>query len=68
MSLAPFLKANSIDREHYRLSCYRYIELNPVPAGMVVKPEEYRSSCYRCNAYGEKDDFIRPHEQYLELG
>ena len=60
-------KANSIDSEHYLLSCYRYIELNPVRAGMVEKPEEYRWSSYRCNAYGEKDDLITPHKQHLEL-
>lgn len=28
-------KASLIDCERYLLSCYRYIELNPVPAGMV---------------------------------
>jgi putative transposase len=61
-------KANSIDSEHYLLSCYRYIELNPVRAGMVEKPEEYRWSSYRCNAYGEKDDLMTPHKLYLELG
>ncbi|HAI68462.1 MAG TPA: transposase [Gammaproteobacteria bacterium] len=61
-------KANSIDSEHYLLSCYRYIELNPVRAGIVEKPEEYQRSSYRCNAYGEKNDLITPHELYLELG
>jgi putative transposase len=34
---------------------------------MVEKPEEYRWSSYRSNAYGEKNDLITPHEQYLEL-
>ena len=61
-------KANSVDSEHYLLSCYRYIELNPVRAGMVEKPEEYCWSSYRSNAYGEKDDLITPHKLYLELG
>jgi len=61
-------KANSIDSEHYLLSCYRYIELNPVRAGIVEKPEEYRWSTCRCNAYGKKNDLITPHELYLELG
>ena len=50
------------------MSCYRYIELNPVRAGIIEKPEEYRWSSYRCHAYGEKDDLITPHELYLELG
>ena len=28
--------------EDYVLACYRYIELNPVRAGMVMKPQHYR--------------------------
>lgn len=30
--------------EDYVLACYRYIELNPVRSGMVVKPEDSRWS------------------------
>jgi putative transposase len=33
----------------------------------VEKPEEYRWSSYRSNAYGEKNDLMTPHEQYLKL-
>jgi len=58
-------KANSVDSEHYLLSCYRYIELNQGQTGMVEKPEEYCWSSYRSNAYGEKDDLITPHKLYL---
>ena len=32
--------------EDYVLACYRYIELNPVRAGMVLKPQDYRWSSY----------------------
>lgn len=61
-------KASLIDSEHYLLRCYRYIELNPVRAGMVGMPEAYRWSSYRCNALGEDDWLVRPHATYLALG
>ena len=34
-------KATLVDSERYALSCYRYIELNPVRADMVGHPAEY---------------------------
>jgi len=34
-------KATLLDSEQYLLVCSRYIELNPVPAGMVNQPEDY---------------------------
>jgi putative transposase len=54
--------------EDYVLACYRYIELNPVRAGMVMRPQDYRWSSYHANARGKVSGFIVPHEQYLRLG
>ncbi len=54
--------------EAYVLACYRYIELNPVRAGMVAHPAEYRWSSYRTNAQGEADALLTPHGLYLALG
>ena len=54
--------------ENYVLSCYRYIELNPVRARIVDHPAEYRWSSYRANAQGETLAFIRPHCIYTCLG
>lgn len=34
-------KASLIQTQTYLLSCYRYIELNPVRAGMVERPGDY---------------------------
>ena len=34
-------KAAPLDSEQYLLTCYRYIELNPVRAGMVRRPGEH---------------------------
>jgi len=54
--------------EDYLLACQRYIELNPVRAGMVEHPAEYRWSSYRGNAQGEPDVLLKPHSLYLALG
>jgi putative transposase len=46
----------------------RYIELNPVRAGMVASPGDYRWSSYRINAAGGGQAAITPHALYLALG
>jgi len=60
-------KANLVNAEDYLLLCYRYIELNPVRAGMVQDPGAYPWSSYRSHGLGERDDLIRDHELYLAL-
>ena len=52
----------------YLLVCQRYIELNPVRAGMVHYPGHYRWSSYRCNAEGREDVLVQPHPLYLSMG
>ncbi len=54
-------KSNLVDSEHYLLACYRYIEMNPVRAGMVGRPADYRWSSYRAHAYGETNCLISDH-------
>lgn len=61
-------KATLIDSESYLLTCMRYIELNPVRAGMVKHPSVYLWSSYRCNAMGEPNEIISPHLEYWRLG
>lgn len=61
-------KSALIDSEHYLLACCRYIELNPVRAGMVKSPEQYRWSSYHANALGQEDSCITPHRLYKRLG
>ena len=60
-------KSSLIDADTYLLSTYRYIELNPVTAGMTSSPEDYRWSSYRANAWGEADKLVTAHPLYLEL-
>jgi putative transposase len=52
----------------YVLGCYRYIELNPVDAGMVNHPARYTWSSYRANALGVDDRLVVPHAEFLALG
>lgn len=61
-------KATLIDSEAYLLTCMRYIELNPVRAGMVSHPSEYPWSSYRHNALGQTDDLVTPYLEYRRLG
>ncbi len=57
-----------VQDEIYLLTCQRYIELNPVRAGMVTHPAEYRWSSYRANAQDEIDVLVKPHPLYMALG
>lgn len=57
-----------VQKERYFLTCLRYIELNPVRAGMVKDPGDYRWSSYRAHAFGVAVRMWSPHELYLALG
>ena len=61
-------KSSVVQAESYLLACSRYIELNPVNAGMVVDPGQYRWSSYRANGLGQTDVRLIPHALYLALG
>jgi len=49
-------------------SCMRYIEENPVRAGLAAHPGEYPWSSYRANALGEESALVTPHPHYYSLG
>jgi putative transposase len=61
-------KSSLIDADNYLLSCMRYIEMNPVRAGMVDDPAHYRWSSYRRNALQQDDALLTPHTVYKALG
>ncbi|MDZ7828278.1 MAG: transposase [Halofilum sp. (in: g-proteobacteria)] len=61
-------KSCLVQDSEYLLHCYRYIELNPVRAGMVSDPADYRWSSYRVNALGVPSGLCTPHPEYLALG
>ena len=60
-------KASLINASEYLLNCYRYIELNPVRAGMVAVPEAYRWSSYPWHGWGKTDQLITDHALYQAL-
>jgi putative transposase len=61
-------KSCLVDSEQYVLTCYRYIELNPIRAWMTDDPKGYAWSSCRANAAGHPDPLITPHPAYLALG
>lgn len=61
-------KSSLVDSDTYLLTCYRYIELNPVRAGIVSSARSYPYSSHHRNAYGREDPLITSHMTYLELG
>ncbi|MGA7178055.1 MAG: transposase [Thiobacillaceae bacterium] len=64
-------RATVVDSERYLLTVMRYIELNPVRAGMVAHPRDYSWSSYAFDALGEAGpnaDWLTPHREYLRLG
>lgn len=60
-------KASLVQDSRYLLTCQRYIELNPVRAGIVAGPGEYPYSSYAYHAVGSEDATITAHACYLEL-
>jgi putative transposase len=61
-------KTSPIDSEHYFLTCSRYIELNPVRAGMVAEPLDYAWSSYAHHAGVRTDPLVSDHPLYWALG
>jgi putative transposase len=57
-----------IHDERYWLTCLRYVEQNPVRAGMVRTPDAFAWSSFRFHALGAESDWLAPHWRYLELG
>jgi putative transposase len=61
-------KGSLIHSATYALACSRYIEMNPVRAGMVRSPSDYKWSSYRKNAFGAAPAWLTPLPEYLGLG
>jgi putative transposase len=61
-------KPSLVDSFAYLLACYRYIELNPVSAGIVSSPDEYGWSSYGHNSGKAHCDWLDTHEEYAALG
>ena len=57
-----------VQTEDYLLTCYAYVDMNPVRANMVAHPAEYSWSSYQVNAGGSAGGLISAHDEYLRLG
>ncbi|MFZ3323392.1 MAG: transposase [Usitatibacter sp.] len=60
-------RSSVVDSERYLIQCQRYIELNPVRAGIVKHPHDHAWSSYRTNAEGAVSFLVTPHPLYLAL-
>jgi len=63
----PF-DGSPVHARRYLVACMRYIEENPVRAGLAADAGAYRWSSYRANALGEDDGIVAPHPLYFALG
>src|SRR5262249_37899899 len=60
--------AKLLDDERYWLTCLKYVEKNPVAAGIVTHAELYRWSSYQVHAAGAPNGWLTPHPLYDSLG
>lgn len=60
-------KTTVVEAERYFLICSRYIELNPVRAGMMADPAQYRWSSYRHHIGTYSDPLVTDHGLYWAL-
>ncbi|MDO8438270.1 MAG: transposase [Nitrosomonadaceae bacterium] len=60
-------KSSLVDSERYLLTCMRYIELNPVRAGMVNDPGDYHWSSYQHHVTGNIIEWLAEPLEYRHL-
>jgi len=61
-------RSSLVQEDEYFLACLRYIELNPVRAGMVSDPGDYQWSSYHVHGLGVRAGLWQPHAAYISLG
>jgi len=61
-------RAGLIEGERHLLACMRYIELNPVRAGLVAEPAQWPWSSARHHLGLARDALVTEHELYWSLG
>jgi putative transposase len=60
-------RSSLVETSSYFLTCMRYIELNPVRAGMVRTPGDFPWSSFGQNTGGDPSGLVTPHAEYLQL-
>ncbi|UCE32153.1 MAG: transposase [Burkholderiales bacterium] len=61
-------RSTVVQSERYLMAVYRYIDLNPVRAGIVSDPELYRWSSFRHHAGLDYEPRVSDHTLYWQLG
>ncbi|MFZ3062409.1 MAG: transposase [Actinomycetota bacterium] len=61
-------KSSLVSKDEYLLTCCRYIELNPVRAGIVNHPKDYLWSSYGFRAEGRRSRLLDEDPVYTSLG
>ncbi|HEY5898250.1 MAG TPA: transposase [Burkholderiales bacterium] len=61
-------RSSLVQSERYVLTCYRYVEMNPVRAGLCATPLKYEWSSHRTNIGGTDDGLVTPHPDFQRLG
>ncbi len=61
-------RSSVVSHERYLFACYRYIEVNPVRAGLVPAARDYQWSSYRANAMNLPNGLVRASPEWLALG
>lgn len=61
-------KSSPIETERYFMACCRYVELNPMRAGIVPSLDQYPWSSFRHHSNSIADDWLDEHPLYTVLG
>lgn len=61
-------KSHLVDSERYLLACHRYIEFNPVRAGISAHAGKYPWSSHAHYATGRSDRLVTEHTVFLSTG
>ena len=61
-------RSTVIDTDRYLLACMVYLDLNPVRAGLVERPEQYPWSSHRHYLGLVQDKLVTPHSLLWALG
>jgi len=61
-------KSQVVGKDAYFIQCGKYIELNPVRAKIVERPEDYNYSSYRYYSESKRNNLITPDFMYKEMG
>lgn len=60
-------KSQPVGKDEYFVQCGKYIELNPLRAGLIENIEDWNYSSYKFYAFGEPDKLLTPDPFFHDL-